>query len=382
MPDSPYDYIIIGAGAAGLSLLSRMIDADLLRNKKLLLIEKSPKKLNDRTWCFWEKEPGYFEDIVYKKWDQLNFYDTGDAIPLNIAPYTYKMIRGIDFYEYCFAKAAAHPSVTIEYGEASFGVIEHGRRHIQLNGKTIQTDRSIVFNSIFNAPAATPNTYHLLQHFKGWIIKTPKPVFIPNKGTLMDFRIHQTPGASFVYVLPLSADSALVEYTLFTATLLEKKIYEEELKYYIENFLQINDYTIEEEEFGIIPMTNVKFPFFEQGVFNIGIAGGQTKSSTGYTFQFIQKQSSAIVACLLQGKDIQSISPGYGRFHFYDSVLLNLLDKGSPPCKEIFSRLFRKNEAAEVFKFLDNETALAEEIRIMKTLQFFPFLKAALQQIF
>ncbi|MBL0134230.1 MAG: hypothetical protein IPP79_09555 [Chitinophagaceae bacterium] len=78
---------------------------------------------------------------------------------------------------------------------------------------------------------------------------------------MMDFRIHQTPGASFVYVLPLSADSALIEYTLFTATLLEKKVYNEELKYYIENFLHINDYSIEEEEFGIIPMTNVKFPF-------------------------------------------------------------------------------------------------------------------------
>ena len=296
MPASSYDYIIIGAGAAGLSLLSRMIDADLLRNKKLLLIEKSPKKLNDRTWCFWEKEPGYFEEIVHKKWDQLNFYDTGEAIPLNIAPYTYKMIRGIDFYEHCFAKAASHSSVTIEYGEAKMGVNNQGTRTIELNGKSILTDGAIVFNSIFSAPAATPKTYHLLQHFKGWIIKTAKPVFTPNKGTLMDFRIHQTPGASFVYVLPLSADSALIEYTLFTASLLEKEVYDEELKFYIENFLHINDYSIEEEEFGIIPMTNVKFPFFENGIFNIGIAGGQTKSSTGYTFQFIQKQSSAIVA--------------------------------------------------------------------------------------
>ncbi len=381
MPASSYDYIIIGAGAAGLSLLSRMIDADLLRNKKLLLIEKSPKKLNDRTWCFWEKEPGYFEEIVHKKWDQLNFYDTGEAIPLHIAPYTYKMIRGIDFYEHCFAKAASHSSVTIEYGEAKLGVNNQGARTIELNGKSILTDGAIVFNSIFSTPAAAPKTYHLLQHFKGWIIKTSKPVFTPNKGTLMDFRIHQTPGASFVYVLPLSTDSALIEYTLFTASLLEKKVYDEELKFYIENFLHINDYSIEEEEFGIIPMTNVKFPFFENGIFNIGIAGGQTKSSTGYTFQFIQKQSSAIVACMLQGKDIQSISPAPQRFHFYDSVLLNLLDKGTPPCKEIFSRLFRKNEAAGVFKFLDNETSLAEEIRIMRTLQFFPFLKAALQQI-
>ncbi|MBL0134231.1 MAG: hypothetical protein IPP79_09560 [Chitinophagaceae bacterium] len=153
MPASSYDYIIIGAGAAGLSLLSRMIDADLLRNKKLLLIEKSPKKLNDRTWCFWEKDPGYFEEIVHKKWEHLDFYDTGEAIPLQMAPYTYKMIRGIDFYEHCFAKAASHPSVTIEYGEAKFGEMQQSGRSIELNGKTILTDGTIVFNSIFSAPA-------------------------------------------------------------------------------------------------------------------------------------------------------------------------------------------------------------------------------------
>lgn len=379
MPSSPYNYIIIGAGAAGLSLLSRLIDADLLRNKKLLLIERAPKILNDRTWCFWEKERGYFEDLVHRKWEQLDFYDTGGVVPLHIAPYSYKMIRGIDFYEHCMAKAAAHPSVTIEYGEAVLG--EKVSNTIKLNSRTFSTEGAIVFNSVFNPPPASPKTYHLLQHFKGWIIKTAKPAFTANKGTLMDFRIHQTPGTSFVYVLPLADDRALVEYTLFTGTLLEKKIYDQELTEYIKNFLQINDYSIEEEEFGIIPMTNVKFPFFSDGIFNIGIAGGQTKASTGYTFQFIQKQASAIVACLLQGKDIQSLSSGPRRFHFYDSVLLHLLDKGHPPGRDIFSDLFRKNDAASVFKFLDNDTRLAEEIAIMKTLPILPFFKAALQQI-
>ena len=54
-----------------------------------------------------------------------------------------------------------------------------------------------------------------------------------------------------------------------------------------------------EEEFGIIPMTNADFPFFKNGMYYIGTAGGQTKASTGYTFRFIQKQADAIVEQLI-----------------------------------------------------------------------------------
>jgi lycopene beta-cyclase len=60
-----YDYIIAGAGAAGLSLLTRMIACGKFSDKKILIIDKAAKTVNDRTWCFWEKEQGFFEDIVY-----------------------------------------------------------------------------------------------------------------------------------------------------------------------------------------------------------------------------------------------------------------------------------------------------------------------------
>ncbi len=64
-----YDYIFAGAGAAGLSLLTRMIASGKFSDKKILLIDKAPKTSNDRTWCFWEKENSFFEEIVYRKWD-------------------------------------------------------------------------------------------------------------------------------------------------------------------------------------------------------------------------------------------------------------------------------------------------------------------------
>ena len=126
-------------------------------------------------------------------------------------------------------------------------------------------------------------------------------------------------------------------------------------------------------------MTNATFPFYHNGVYNIGTAGGQTKASTGYTFQFVQKQSSQIINCLETGNSLESLSFTPNRFRFYDSVLLQLLVSKNLEGREIFTRLFARNKASTVFKFLDNETSLQEELRLISTLQTLPFLKAAWQ---
>jgi len=55
-----YDYIIAGGGCAGLSLVMRMLKEPQLSTKKILIIDKDSKQLNDRTWCYWEKGEGFF----------------------------------------------------------------------------------------------------------------------------------------------------------------------------------------------------------------------------------------------------------------------------------------------------------------------------------
>ena len=59
-----YDFIILGAGASGLSLLMRILDSKEICDKRVLLIDKEKKATNDKTWCFWERSEGYFESIV------------------------------------------------------------------------------------------------------------------------------------------------------------------------------------------------------------------------------------------------------------------------------------------------------------------------------
>jgi lycopene beta-cyclase len=374
----PYDYIITGAGCAGLSLLMRMINCGLTKGKSVLLIDKEDKTRNDRTWCFWEKGEGFFEPVVYRSWESMGFFSNDYNKQMDIAPYRYKMIRGVDFYQYCFKEISRHDNIEFVKGEVKYTHSANSFR-LYLDNELVDTSGSIVFNSVYAPSPPAKKTLNVLQHFKGWVIKTATDVFDPGKATMMDFRVHQQYGTSFVYVLPFNKREALVEYTLFTPSLLKPEQYDIELQNYLSDFLNITNYEIKDEEFGIIPMTNEKF-YFKKNGWQIGTAGGQTKASSGYTFQFIQKQSQKIVEHLLTGKSLESIRSTPGRFRFYDNTLLYILYHNKLPGDKIFSRLFKKNKPQQVLRFLDNESSLTEELKIISTLPTWPFLKAALKQ--
>ena len=129
-------------------------------------------------------------------------------------------------------------------------------------------------------------------------------------------------------------------------------------------------------------MTNEKLSLYRSdGMFHIGTAGGQTKASSGYTFQFIQKQSQQIVDCLLKKESLFKLQDNPKRFHFYDNVLLDILYHHKLSEKNIFTRLFQKNKPQRVLRFLDNESSLRDELKIISSLPTWPFLKSALKQL-
>jgi lycopene beta-cyclase len=165
----------------------------------------------------------------------------------------------------------------------------------------------------------------------------------------MDFRVDQKHGTSFVYCLPVSETTALVEYTLFTKELLQQEEYDQELQAYISSSLNIKDYEIIHEEYGIIPMTSQKFPLQDGRIVYMGIAGGQVKESSGYAFQFIQKRTAEIVQGLIKGdRSFAKQTFAEKRFHFYDRVLLNVLCKNRMDGADIFARIFRYNPPERV----------------------------------
>lgn len=377
-----YDYIFTGAGAAGLSLLCRMIASERFNDQKILVIDRSDKQDNDRTWCYWEKHVGFFDALVYKKYQRLWFYSDGYQARHDIYPYQYKLLRGIDFYNYCLALIQSRSNIEWIHEDVTAIETEDTTAYVTVGEQRYQA--RYIFNSIlFDRPQQKEKDLELLQHFKGWIINTPNDCFDPEAATLMDFRVRQEHGTTFVYVMPFSNTRALVEFTLFSRELLDQQQYEAGLRSYINDYLGIKEYSIEETEYGVIPMTTYRFPRSNKRIMNIGTAGGQTKASSGYTFQFIQKDSAHIVDSL-----IKSGSPFYEepisekRFAFYDNTLINILYNDKLEGARIFTELFQKNKITDVLEFLDNETSIMQELRLISVLPTKVFMQAALQQLF
>ncbi|MDX6745762.1 lycopene cyclase family protein [Polaribacter sp. PL03] len=376
-----YDFIIAGAGCAGLSLLYSLLQEPTLQKKSILVIDKDNKKKNDRTWCFWEKKPGLFESIIHAKWNTLEFLSSDFEEKLDLGTYTYKMIQGIDFYNFVIDFAKKFSNVTF----LQESIISINSNETSANVKTIDNSYSsnLVFNStaIFNPEITEENS--LLQHFKGWVIKTEEPIFNPEVGRLMDFRIAQEHGATFMYVLPTSTTEALVEFTLFTPSLLEKESYNSALKKYIKEELNIDNYTITHEEFGVIPMSLAKFKKNpKKNIINIGTSGGYTKASSGYTFQFIQKDVAQIIENLKLDNNLNAnLSFKDKLYNWYDRTLIDVLLSKKLTGKDVFTKIFKKNSPEKIFAFLGNESSLLEDIAIMKSLPLKPFLVSGIKQL-
>ena len=130
-------------------------------------------------------------------------------------------------------------------------------------------------------------------------------------------------------------------------------------------------------------MTNFPFSKGEERIVNLGTAGRQTKPSSGFTFSFIQKHTDAVIKALTQKKD-----PHVGttfmqkRFTVYDNSLLNILHNKKLGGDKIFADLFKRNPPQRILRFLDNETNLSEELKLMSTVPTAVFLPAAVRELF
>lgn len=381
-----YDYIFTGAGCAAFSLLLRIIAQPQLKGKSILLIDEQLKNENDRTWCFWEKESGFFEPIVQHRWQQLQFTGNSGLQQLFAAPYTYKMIRGADLYAHAFA-TLLHSGAAVFAVQARVTNIHATPQSTEVVLPKARYTAQYVFNSIphFNQSkfAKQPQQiYPLIQHFKGWLIETPEPIFDVSTAVFMDFDVPQNLGTAFVYLLPLAANSALVEYTFFNQQPLSQSQYDALLRQYLQN-RGIKKYLIVATEVGAIPMTNRVFAPANNALIHIGTAGGQTKASSGFTFQFIQKHSEAIVQLLANNRPpIVAPSFFHKRFALYDAVLLQVLYYNHLDGKTIFSDILAKQSIQTLFRFLDNESSLLEEIAIMQSVPTNIFLRAAIKEMF
>ena len=376
-----YDYIIAGAGAAGLMLAWRMANTPEFRNNSILLIDKDSKITNDRTWCFWEKGTGEWEQLVHRQWKSALFKGPDFERDFPLDPYSYKMIRGIDFYQFMKKELLEKPCLDWVQEEV-LEIKEQGTFASLRTANTLYHAKKI-FTSIFDPALLSQQTIYpyLKQHFIGWTVRTPEPLFQADTATFMDFSIPQQGNTRFMYVLPFSEQEALVEYTLFSEQLLSEQVYEVAINSYLQA-LGRNSYEILEKEKGNIPMCAYDFSQHNsRNVLHIGTAGGWTKASSGFTFFNCIRYTQILLPLIHQQYDFSEFS-FRNRYSYYDLLLLDVLAEDNSRGAELFSLLFQKNEPAIIFAFLEEQSTIRQDLSILFSLPYHPFIKALWQRLF
>ena len=387
-----YDYIILGAGASGLMLAYRMSQDSFFNDKSILIIDKLEDKKNDRTWCYWEDGTGEWDDLLTKSWSKIYFGSETFSQTIPISPYNYKMIRSENFYASLWQNIREKSNFSFKnlhvtsFEEQDTGVKVTAAElinDIDISSTKQTFNASKLFTSLSTFESYNfQDKYPLIrQHFIGWFVETKDDFFDDSVATFMDFKLPQNGNTRFMYVLPIDKKTALFEYTLFSKDLLKRSIYESAIVDYLEQ-KGITDYKIVEKEMGSIPMTSFKFSELNsKHILNIGTAGGWTKASTGYTFKNASKKTKDVIAFLKRENDLSKFYKK-SKYWFYDLIFLDVLANHNNEGAALFSSMFRKAKIKTIFKFLDEESSLLEDLKIILSVPPKRFIQAFFKRIF
>jgi len=235
------------------------------------------------------------------------------------------------------------------------------------------------FDSVSREPDAGPVDARLA--FTGLEVACDRPRFDREVPTLFDFRPSATGGARFVYVLPQDPCRALVELTEFVPrsgqpTPIAART--ADVTAYLRDVVHCDGYRILRTESAVVPLRS-RPPLRRRGrrVLAIGARAGLIKASTGYAYQRIQRDSAAIASSLVRhGHPFDGPRPRR-RHRLLDAVLLEVLDRDPSRLEETFARLFAANPVDRVLRFLDEDTSVGDELRLIASLPPAPFLRAS-----
>ncbi len=376
-----YDVVIVGAGLAGLQCCLALLREDEGRSLRIALVDPRDYSDNDKTWCYWDRSHD-FGDLIYHEWSYAQVFPSSDddtaekARLIDLRPYRYKMIRSIDFYESALRQINQSPQVDRIRALAT----EVGDMQVNCDDGSLLTGRYILDSRLPDDLFSHSQSIMIHQHFLGWYIEIDKPLWNPDKMTMMDFRLQYGRSTSFCYVLPVSETKALIEYTLFTDSLLKHEDYQRLISAYIEKYVTTSKYKIIERESGVIPMSSYPFQQHNSTYYQrIGTAGGWVRASTGYSFYRSIVYSKAIAAAIVKSEALPRIAGSKWRerkMRFYDTLLLRILKDDNAIGAHIFYRFYQQRTLAAALPFLDGRSSIWQDLQIILSLPKKPFIKA------
>jgi len=363
------DVAIIGAGIAGLTLASRIMQKDA--GLKVSVI--GPEDNRNQRLSFWidKNNAGNYQPFITHQWHTWSFNHSrsGHAshrachqsyVSLDAKLYK-KNLRKQLFATGCHLQSASVTSIDIE----------------RANNVVYMGDEAITAATVIDTRAPCIPETTLKQQFWGSVVDLPRPHGLAAP-ILMDFQV--TPIAkdcvTFVYVLPLTSSRLLVEATTFSTRLQAESDYQRCVSDWL---LQHFDYplTIDDDksESGLLPMGPVT-PL-ESGIPRCGMAGGAARSSTGYAFQGIERQAALMASQLSAGKQPETRSPFSRKADWMDKVFLHVAKEHPAQLEILLMAMAQRLSGDEFAHFLSDTGGWMPSLRAIMVAPKLTFIRAA-----
>lgn len=374
--DKHYELVILGGGCAGLSLAMRLAESGPLAPTTLIL-EKRAHYLNDRTWCFWDEGNPALKDWVDYSWSNFQIKNGINTFTKSCKDNPYLMLSANTFYHNAITKISLNKQrVTLMRNQTIVEVAKtnHQIWRITTDECTYTTDR-IVDTRPNNVVMGKDSI--LWQSFIGDEVETSTNVFDTNQFVLMDFDASFTQGLGFIYVLPLSANQALIEYTVFSEQAMTAEKLKEYLYIAMQAYLKGVDYQILRTENGQLPMGNQKIKQSDdRSYIYAGLYAGSARPSSGYAFQRIQSWSEKCAVKIIKNQSLLAPKKDVAILATMDGIFLNVLKTNPDASIALFFNFFVQCNTATVIRFLSDHANIMDYLLIIAAMPKLLFLKA------
>ena len=348
---------ILGDGIAAMMLASRA--GELPEHEMTIVHPEGAPMLKDHMLGFWNMNG--LEMAVessrasWSKWAIVT--DTNKSV-MHSDKHAYHIMHKANYIQNCRHKAT-----------------QEGVEFIEQKSMTT-AESSQTFDS--RPPRASKNA--MLQHFLGQEVEVDKPVFDSSTAILMDFRVDQSEGMHFIYLLPYSPTQALVESTLFSTTVLDREYYVNTINEYLADHYGASVHNIIHEEQGVIPMGTLS-PH-DENIPGLGANAGAIRPASGYTFVFIHQQIQRAIESSKQGKPLRFKRPHKAIDVWMDAVLLTVLRNWPQQGPKLFGRMASSLSGDEFVRFMSGQANWRLRLKVIMAMPKLPFIKGVSKHIF
>jgi len=258
-------------------------------------------------------------------------------------------------------------------------------RDVRVESGAIHVDQK-AFRFDFTVDAAHDSKIaraDLWQSFAGIWVESSSPIFETANATLMDLDVPvcEAP-VRFMYILPTSPTTALVEHTVFHTAPMPAQWHLEACDRWITH-QGLGPLKVLNSEYGAIPM-GLQHSASPKGIVRIGTTGGSLRASTGYGFQAIMRDTELLAQRIIDAvsSEKKSISPlppsipwwmGYG-----DRLFVRALAREGVRGQRLMESLLRAAPERELIGFLAGRANFFEALQVMKCVPKYPMVKSLL----